>query len=539
MSHHDSVDEQKDVKDTAVISQTMEIESIEYGSQVGKHAGNDAHGSHPATETTLICGNEVVLIPQPTRDPRDPLNMPEWRKWATLAVLGLFSILSVLLSSGMGAFTGLMFKEYHGDPRVNDLLVYPTLFMGLGNVVGIPASIAIGRRPVLIFSSLLLAFTSLGCGLSQSFNSHFGVRAVMALAAGQSEALCPMVVQEINFLHVRGNRMAVFSGMQTIGFSVMMIATGHITTNLGWRWWYHIAAIISIVVAILCILIVPESRYERQDAIIPSEDINASVPIFYTDKRKPVLDTDTFGESSYASTLRIFGGRAQWTEAVRCLGSAVQVLLYPNIFWLVLMNSLSLSAYIVMTTEYAGALGSAPYRFSYDAIGYVMAAQLITALIFVPLQGLGGDWLVKKLAKRNKGQTRPEHRLIPLIMPVGLAVAACIIFGQTLADPFSWHWTGIAIPMNAIYFTFTAVILGSYTYSIDAYPERAGAILLLYCSSRGIVSFGVSLSTVNFLEKAGPRGAFNVLAILFGVVSAFGIPLYFFGPAVRRFTARY
>lgn len=539
MSHQDRMDDKMDLKNDGVANDTVDLDSVEYGSLASKKQGHGTQAKDVATETTLIRGNEIVLIPQPTRDSHDPLNMPEWRKWATLAVLGLFSIFSVLLSSGMGAFVGLMYQEYHGNPRVPDLLVYPTLFMGLGNVIGIPVSIAVGRRPVLIFSSLLLAFTSMGCGLSQSFNSHFAVRAFMSLAAGQSEALCPMIVQEINFLHVRGNRMAVFSGMQTIGFSVMMIATGHITTNLGWRWWYGIVAIVSLVVAILCIVLVPESRYERDEAMVPSEDINASVPIFYTDKRKPELDTATYGEYTYASTLRVFRGRSQWGEAGRCLWSAARVMLYPNIFWLVLMNSLSLSAYIVMTTEYAGALGSPPYRFSYDAIGYVMAAQLITALIFVPLQGLGGDWLVKKLAKRNNGQTRPEHRLIPLIMPIALAVTACIIFGRTLADPYSWSWTGIAIPMNAIYFTFTAVILSSYTYSIDAYPERAGAILLLYCSSRGIVSFGVSLSTVDFLEKAGPRGAFNVLAILFGVVSAFGIPFYFFGPAIRRLTARY
>ncbi|TKY87865.1 hypothetical protein EX895_003446 [Sporisorium graminicola] len=533
MSLHD---EKMDIKHDSVANETSDLSSVEYGS----HGNADsARAVGAATETTLICGNEVVLIPQPSVDPHDPLNMPEWRKWATLVVLGFFSIFSVLLSSGMGAFTGLMYQEYHGDSRVSNLLVYPTLFMGLGNIVGIPAGIAIGRRPVLIVSSLLLAFTSMGCGLSQSLNSHFAVRAIMSLAAGQSEALCPLIVQEINFLHVRGNRMAVFSGIQTVGFSVMMIATGHITTNLGWRWWYGIVAILSLVVAILCILIIPESRYERQEALVPSEDINTSVPIFYTDKRKPNLDTATYGAYTYASTLRVFVGPSRWTEAGRCLLSALHVLTYPNIFWLVLMNSLSLSAYIVMTTEYAGALGSPPYRFSYDAIGYVMSAQLITALIFVPLQGMGGDWLVKKLAKSNNGQTRPEHRLIPLIMPVGLAVTACVVFGETLADPYSWHWTGIAIPMNAVYFTFTAVILCSYTYSIDAYPQKTGAVLLLYCSSRGIVSFGVSLSTVDFLQKAGPRGAFNVLAILFGVVSAFGIPFYIFGPAVRRLTARY
>ncbi|SJX64764.1 uncharacterized protein SRS1_15195 [Sporisorium reilianum f. sp. reilianum] len=527
-------DDKMDMKEDGVSNDVVDVDSMEYGSQTAGHNSKVA-----PTEATLIAGNEIVLIPQPTNDPHDPLNMPEWRKWATLAVLGLFSIFSVLLSSGMGAFVGLMYKEYRSSPRVSDLLVYPTLFMGLGNVIGIPASIAIGRRPVLIFSSLLLAFTSLGCGLSQSFNTHFIVRAFMSLAAGQSEALCPMIIQEINFLHVRGNRMAVFSGMQTVGFSIMMIATGHITGNLGWRWWYYITAIISLAVAILCIAIVPESRYQRQEAIVPSEDINARVPIFYTDKRKPVLDTATYGEYTYASTLRVWRGPHRFGEAGRCLLSAVHVLLYPNVFWLMLMNSLSLTAYIVMTAEFAPALGSPPYRFSYEAIGYVLAAQLITALFFVPLQGIGGDWLVKKLAIRNNGQTRPEHRLIPLIMPVGLAVACCIIFGRTLADPNSWHWTGIAIPMNAIYFTFTAVILCSYTYSIDAYPDRVGAILLLYCSSRGIVSFGVSLSTVDFLQKAGPRGAFNVLAILFGVVSAFGIPFYFFGPAVRRLTARY
>ncbi len=183
-----------------------------------------------------------------------------------------------------------MFKEYRGDKRVPDLLVYPTLFMGLGNIVGIPAAIAIGSSTG---AHLLVAAARLhlaGLWLEPVIRLALYRPRVHVARRGQSEALCPLIVQEINYLHVRGNRMAVFSGMQTTGFCRHDDRHRHITTDLGWRWWYGIVAIVSLVVAIGAILIVPESRYQRDEAMVPSEDIDFARAHLLHGQAQPSLD---------------------------------------------------------------------------------------------------------------------------------------------------------------------------------------------------------------------------------------------------------
>lgn len=95
----------------------------------------------------------------------------------------------------MGAILGTIDTYYDGDPRTNDLMTYPTLFMGLGNLIAMPIAMAIGRRPVFLVSVLLLTVGAVWCAASQSLGSHIAGRDILSLAAGQSEALCPLIIQ--------------------------------------------------------------------------------------------------------------------------------------------------------------------------------------------------------------------------------------------------------------------------------------------------------------------------------------------------------
>src|SRR5690242_16848915 len=107
----------------------------------------------------------------------------------------------------MGAIFSAVTPSYPGqEQKASGLLTYPTLFMGIGNLISMPLALAIGRRPVFLFSLLLLVVTGVWCACSKSLDSHLAGRDLMALAAGQSEALVPMMVQEIHFLHERGRK---------------------------------------------------------------------------------------------------------------------------------------------------------------------------------------------------------------------------------------------------------------------------------------------------------------------------------------------
>lgn len=96
----------------------------------------------------------------------------------------------------MGPIFSMIVAYYPGQElRVNDLMTYPTLFMGLGNLMTMPPALSIGRRPGFLASILLMIAGGVWCACSKSLESDIAGSAVMSLAAGQREALSPMIVQ--------------------------------------------------------------------------------------------------------------------------------------------------------------------------------------------------------------------------------------------------------------------------------------------------------------------------------------------------------
>lgn len=85
----------------------------------------------------------------------------------------------------------------------------------------------------------------------------------MSIAAGQAEALCPIIVQEIFYLHERGNVIAWFCALQTLGTAALIVSSSYLANDLGWRWWYGVFGCLSGAIAVLSILFVVETKYER------------------------------------------------------------------------------------------------------------------------------------------------------------------------------------------------------------------------------------------------------------------------------------
>ncbi|RDW69865.1 putative synaptic vesicle transporter SVOP-2 [Coleophoma cylindrospora] len=480
----------------------------------------------------LYEADALVLIPTPSPDPRDPLNLPQWRKWLITITLGICAILTDVSAS------------YGNDPRVEDLMTYPTLFMGIGNLIAMPVAMAVGRRPVFLGSALVLMIGSIWCATSTSLSSHIAGRDILSMAAGQSEALCPLIIQEIHFLHEKSAMLAWFSAIQSMGTAALLISTPYLVQSFGWKWWYGVFGIVNGGILILAFLFVPESRYQR-----PTDAFEGAVHIHRqghndrimraTTYHGVVLDLVRFKPRSIWNDIKIFHGPADWNALVTCLVQMIQCLSFPNILWVVLMNSTVLGIYVIMVSEYAGILSAPPYNFAFTSLGYVQTGQIAMAVIMIPVLGYGGDLLTRKLAERRGGVAEPEDRLIPMVLPVVIVTISCLFFGRAGSHPNHWSYWTIIITYSAEYFGFISVVLLGYTYSLDSYPERAGPILVLICAVRGLISFGISFGVTRFITQLGYTRALDVCAIVMGVVGALGIPVYVFGRKIRLGTQKW
>jgi hypothetical protein len=174
------------------------------------------------TESSEDVHNQVHLgavqkWPVPSLDPADPLNWPAWRKYSVLVCMSLWAWLSNFQAAGISSALPLMvpaFIRTEGPlpfPTLTRLISVNVLLLGVSNIWWVPLANTYGRRPVTLFTLLLLTAFSIWAAVAESYDSLLAARLFMGLAAGPAETVAPDVVGEVFFIHERGRAMACVS----------------------------------------------------------------------------------------------------------------------------------------------------------------------------------------------------------------------------------------------------------------------------------------------------------------------------------------
>lgn len=421
----------------------------------------------------------------------------------------------------MGAIFTNVVREYPGhELRATDLMTYPTLFMGLGNLISMPIALAIGRRPVFLFSMLLLVASGIWCAFSKSLGSHIAGRNIMSLAAGQSEALAPLIIQEIHFLHQKGKRLSWFVAIENLAVGLFFIATQFLVDAHGWRWWYGLFAILNGILFVLSVLFVAESAFDRTGMV--------------GNDQKTVASHVVTGQR-WTDGLKLVSIRPRFDKVPKFYLRLVQGFAMPTVFWQFLLNGIFLGLYVYTSATFATVLVG-QFHFPFVSLAYVQGAMIIPALLFLPLLGYGGDQLVKYMTRRNNSFFKAEYRLLQLAIPAIVTVICSVLYGKAASGNGSWY--DIAITYNGAYFGFLGANLVGITYTIDSFPTRAGPLLVFLCAGRGLLSFGLSYSVLPAVKTLGHAGVGIVFGVLCGVLAFVAVPMYFFGPSLRAWSGK-
>lgn len=225
------------------------------------------------------------------------------------------------------------------------LLTYPTLFMGIGNLFGMPLAIAIGRRPVFLASTLLMILSGSLCVAQKSYEWHLGARIILGLAAGQAEALLPLMVQETQFLHERAQYMMYYTGITNILVAVYTLLASYIAAAVGPSGWYAIGTGIAGLVFIASFFFVPETRYPRplsayhgQESVVSHFIADSGNQQQYSVRRittneRVTMDLLNYKPRTLRSDVRLIVGKPQWAQGLHTVIDMVTVAAFPDIFW--------------------------------------------------------------------------------------------------------------------------------------------------------------------------------------------------------------
>lgn len=263
-----------------------------------EHAATFQTTYEQAAEGKLFHDGELITLPAPTRDPKDPMNLSLGRRVAGVFCLSFFGALAASAEIILGACLPVFALNYApafnyeykvlatfpsypvgsnplsllnslGGPPIFEvylLAALPLLMIGVSNLFFIPLAIAIGRRPVVLGTGCVAIGGALWAGLSTSLWSHIGARCVQAVGAGTVESLIPFIIQDMIPVHQRNTWISAAFAAQGVIIIAIGFSAPYIIININWNWVYFITCIAAAVFLFGVFLFLPETRWNRTRA---------------------------------------------------------------------------------------------------------------------------------------------------------------------------------------------------------------------------------------------------------------------------------
>ncbi|KAI5852047.1 MFS general substrate transporter [Durotheca rogersii] len=506
---------------------------------------------------------DIVLVPQPSKSPNDPLNWPLWKKDLMLFFICIDT--AVVGAWGPMISPGFVEMAVQFDMSYNSLnaqLGYGVLVIGLSCFVTNSMAVVWGRRPIFLLGNLLLFISSIGGYYSHTFASLLGFRLVGCIGMSPFEVLVTATIADIYFVHERGVRLAAWGLCLSVGVGGGTIISGYIIEGLGWNWTYGICAILFGVWTIVLFLFCPETAYRRDPSlntdlgVAPTKADEIEKPTASESRKgKPgseSLETDnnmdveaveitpaddTWSEKKYSywHELKIYHGRVSDEPFWKVLTRPFLMLLFPQVLFSFFAYGLTTSWLVVVGSVLAQLFTAPPYNFTVSGVGLVSIASLIGAIIGAFVSGPVADWVIKAMSRRNGGIYEPEFRLVLIIITFILGGMSFFGFGWSLEekDP----WIGPVIFYGLQYFSVGFMTIAVYGYLTDCHREKAPEAFASI-NLRNIYSFGMNYFISDWITRQGPKQVFCIIGGVHVFICLCAIPMYIYGKRCRSWTSR-
>lgn len=465
---------------------------------------------------------DIILVPQPTDDPNDPLNWSPSRKllssiWQmALPFCGGISINGLTPAYLLiQAETGISLA----DLNTGNGLMY--LFFGLGNLIAQPIAINYGRRPTAVGSLTIMSFLVLWSSFMKTSAEWFANRILVGIFFSTIECLIELCIADTKFTHERGFHMGFYNWSLFGGALFSPIPAGFLADAAGWRWINRMYAILGFLTALGTFLFLEETMFYRPGRV--DEFLNAdpqssskAIDIIGTGDPRPTSESnphptseshqmaetkskeeaqrspvEEVGETheikTFKQRLRLWGLRdpRQPNTFLKFFFLPFTLLRYPGIVFSGLLVGSVLSWYNVLLGTITQVFSGDPYNFSANMVGLTYLACVTGTTVGCIVSGWLNDSIATWLARRNDGVKEPEARLWVAIVPFILHPAGCILYGVGAAHQI--HWVGLCFGLGII---TLSIVMGStlaLSYVVDCYKEIAGEALVTVILIRNLI----------------------------------------------------
>ncbi|KAL1852170.1 hypothetical protein Plec18170_005894 [Paecilomyces lecythidis] len=492
---------------------------------------------------------DVLLIPQPTNSPADPLNWSKYKKYWSLFLISMYACVQSFGENNWGAAWTTISKEadvtlenMNGGSALNYLL------LGFFNIIWIPTAMKLGRKIVYLLSLCLTVASGIWGGFFYGTGQYYIMLAINGVGTAAYQALIQLTIFDMFFAHERGRMVAVYIFGQQLGSILGLILGGYIADGVGWRWSSPIVAIAAGILIILFIFTFDDTMFPRygsrnhssQEIPLNQQDDKTPLPAL-DDKTKDVpislMPSQGAGEiiappRSYVQKLALWHSfpddKTTWFQYFR---RPFYLFAFPNIVLGGIQFAFGCTAGIVSFNTISEIMTEPPYNWSVSAAGLMFLAAIVGNFVGMAIGSLS-DTLIIHLARRNNGFKEPEMRLWMFILPFIAGGVGYFAYGWCAEAGASW--VGIAFGLGCMIAQQVSATTIATAYAMECFDGVSGELVVVLAICSSVINFAMSFSVQPLIDRTNYGWAFTFFGILVLLSMLMAVPMIIWGKKWRR-----
>ncbi|GAA6041672.1 hypothetical protein JCM8097_003076 [Rhodosporidiobolus ruineniae] len=508
--------------------------------------------------------SHIVLQPQPSDDPNDPLNLPRWRKEANFWILSFVAALvggvGPLLAPGYAVLAEQWGISVNDVAATNGDLV---LALGCIMIVIPPIAAKIGRRPVYILGGACLFFTSIWSAVSKNLTSFMWSRIFQGFGMAAFEGLVVSSIADQYHVHERGFRSAIWGFAILAGINVTPIINGYVigSETLGYRWCFWLISIFLGIGLIGIIFLCPETAYDRNP--IFNTDEHSAADAAAVNRAEDELDKASDGSPKPTGSIEhiekgVVPQRRpiayQQPKTYLQTLAPIQYWGKVNVFKLIIRPFPYFMSPVVLCTFFSYGLttcwlvvlsvcssiifAAPPYFFSSTATGLVSIGPLVASIPATIIAGPLTDYVGVWCARRNGGRFEPEFRLI-LMIPMLILEVLGFMGWSLMTKRTDIPWIGPVMMYSLINAGQAIGATAIIAYIIDCHRSHTAEAVSVVNLTKNLVLYGFTQFAADWVVKMGVSDTMGVLAGVTAFCIGTCIPMYVYGKRARAWMARH
>ncbi|KAF5584212.1 transporter HOL1 [Fusarium subglutinans] len=494
---------------------------------------------------------KIVLVPQPSDDPNDPLNWPRWKKeMFTVSIIvgcGCVGAIGPLLGPALVPIA----KEFDVPLQTFSLGFTGALLITLafGNLFCNSLAMMIGKRPVYLITAVGLLCSTIWSAVAKDFISLALSRAVQGFCMSPMEALVPASISDIWFVHQRGFRNAVFNLGVLGGINLASPIAGTIIDKYGYKTCLWAMAGAFGLQLVLTFFFMPETAYKRSiDSSIPAASSQGEGPSAAADKKQFVSEVENTASASgnaptpephsFIYSLRPWSGYYDSSGFWSSMFAPFRMLASPVVIWGCFQLTICMSWLVFLASTFSQIFTGPPYNFSVTQVGLSNLSSFVGTSIATALAGVMVDGLATFMAKRNEGIYEPEFRLPILVLLTTFGGCGFFGYGQSLSNAEPWP-IPVIVCLGMIALGTQFGIVGVVSYVVDSHRREAVEAYAMMSFAKNVFAFGMSFYMNDWVAIQGVRNAFFVIGGITIAITMATIPMYIYGKRARSFAYRH